>query len=108
MWQDAKRHRTLANVCNAVMPITFTVTATAGSEPDWVLDLVATGFNKPENLFGHSMRSKDDLDAAADAFKDCYTRVRLAASDAWSFWRTVHPVQQLDALYGCGTPCHAR
>lgn len=53
----------------------FLAAAVAGSEPDWVLDLVATGFNKPENLFGHTMQSKDDLDAAADAFKDGYTRV---------------------------------
>jgi hypothetical protein len=55
----------------------FLAAAVAGSEPDWVLDLVATGFNKPENLFGHTMQSKDDLDAAADAFKDGYTRVRM-------------------------------
>jgi hypothetical protein len=42
-----------------------------------VLDLVATGFNKPEHLFGASMRDKDDVDAAADAFRDKYIRVRV-------------------------------
>jgi hypothetical protein len=41
-----------------------------------VLDLVATGFNKPDHLFGHTMRCKEDVDAAADAFKEKYTRVR--------------------------------
>jgi hypothetical protein len=47
----------------------------AGSEPDWVLDLVATGFNKPEHLFGASMRDNEDVDAAADAFREKYVRV---------------------------------
>jgi hypothetical protein len=59
-----------ANVCCCCWPA-------AGSEPDWVLDLVATGFNKPEHLFGASMRDKDDVDAAADAFRDKYIRVRV-------------------------------
>jgi hypothetical protein len=43
-----------------------------------VLDLVATGFNKPEGLFGHTMREKDDVIAAADAFKQKYTQVRTS------------------------------
>lgn len=42
-----------------------------------MLDLVATGFNKPEHLFGASMRDKDDVDAAADAFRDKYIRVSV-------------------------------
>lgn len=60
-------------VCVYCVPLSV---CPAGSEPDWVLDLVATGFNKPDHLFGHSMRSKEDVDAAADAFKEKYTRVR--------------------------------
>lgn len=40
-----------------------------------MLDLVATGFNKPEGLFGHTMREKSDVIAAADAFKHKYTQV---------------------------------
>jgi hypothetical protein len=47
----------------------------AGSEPDWVLDLVATGFEKDAQLFGHTMRTTDDVDAAADAFKDVHAKV---------------------------------
>lgn len=63
-------------VCVYCVPLSV---CPAGSEPDWVLDLVATGFNKPDHLFGHSMRSKEDVDAAADAFKEKYTRVRGAS-----------------------------
>lgn len=40
----------------------------AGSESDWVLDLVATGFSKPESLFGLTLQTNADIDAAADAF----------------------------------------
>lgn len=47
----------------------------AGSESDWVLDLVATGFEKDIQLFGHTMRTTVDVDAAADAFKGVHTKV---------------------------------
>lgn len=40
-----------------------------------MLDLVATGFEKNVQLFGHTMRTTDDVDAAADAFKDVHTKV---------------------------------
>lgn len=51
----------------------------AGSESDWVLDLVATGFSKPEDEFGHTMRSKADIDAAADAFSTQLDNVTVVA-----------------------------
>lgn len=50
-------------------------TATAGSVPDWVLDLVATGFDKPEHLFGNTLRTAADVRAAAKAFKAHYEKV---------------------------------
>ena len=51
-----------------------------GSEPDWVLDLVATGFSKPLQLFGSTLRTKADVNAAADAFKADYLKVRVGHS----------------------------
>lgn len=45
-----------------------------------MLDLVATGFNKPPTLFGHTMRSKADIEAAADAFKAHCLKVRHGMS----------------------------
>uniref|UniRef100_A0A383VMS4 ABC transporter domain-containing protein n=1 Tax=Tetradesmus obliquus TaxID=3088 RepID=A0A383VMS4_TETOB len=39
-----------------------------GSESDWLLDLVATGFDKPQQLFGNAMMAREDIPAAADAF----------------------------------------
>lgn len=59
---------------------------TRGSASDWVLDLVATGFTKPEHLFGDTMRSKSDVDAAADAFKAHCMKVKQK-----SFSRSVQP-----------------
>jgi len=46
-----------------------------GVASDWALDLVAVGFAKPPQYFGHTMRSKDDLAAASQAFLDHYMRV---------------------------------
>jgi hypothetical protein len=41
----------------------------SGSESDQVLDLVATGFNKPTgDLLGRTMRTQADVEAASDAF----------------------------------------
>jgi hypothetical protein len=34
-----------------------------------VLDLVATGFDKPASVYGHCMRSEADVQAAAAAFQ---------------------------------------
>jgi hypothetical protein len=45
-----------------------------------VLDLVATGFEKDSQLFGHTMRTAGDVDAAADAFKDVHTKVGFLSS----------------------------
>ncbi|WIA12631.1 hypothetical protein OEZ85_006286 [Tetradesmus obliquus] len=39
-----------------------------GSESDWLLDLVATGFDKPQQLFGNALMAREDIPAAADAF----------------------------------------
>jgi hypothetical protein len=39
------------------------------------LDLVATGFDKPWDSFGHTIRSNDDLLAAAAAFKGQFLQV---------------------------------
>jgi hypothetical protein len=35
---------------------------------DWVLDLVATGFTKPQHLFGKTLRTQEDVDRLAAAF----------------------------------------
>jgi len=48
----------------------------AGSESDWVLDLVATGFSKPGHLFGKTLRTNEDVGLAADGFKAHCTKVR--------------------------------
>lgn len=50
----------------------FALCDAAGSESDWVLDLVATGFDKPAALFENSMRSTEDIMEAAKAFKQHY------------------------------------
>ena len=49
----------------------------AGSESDWVLDLVATGFDKPSDMFGHSLRTTEDVKAAANAFREHYIQVHF-------------------------------
>lgn len=40
-----------------------------------MLDLVATGFNKPPELFEHSMRTQEDITRAAAMFKQDYLAV---------------------------------
>lgn len=54
----------------------------AGSESvsDWVLDLVATGFSKPQHLFGHTLRTRKDVEQLAVAFKCSYNKVWLVAA----------------------------
>lgn len=47
-----------------------------GVASDWALDLVAVGFAKPAKYYGHTMRTRDDLAAAAKAFMEHYMRVR--------------------------------
>eukprot|EP00879_Flechtneria_rotunda_P005971 GHRR01006278.1.p1 GENE.GHRR01006278.1~~GHRR01006278.1.p1 ORF type:complete len:428 (+),score=125.08 GHRR01006278.1:410-1693(+) len=66
-----------------------------GAASDWALDLVAVGFAKPEKYYGHTMRNKDDLAAAAMAFKDHYMRVSccLATKLIWC---------QVVLLHKCG------
>ena len=63
--------------CKRHSAVTFT--AGAGSEADWVLDLVATGFSKPAHLFGHTLRTKADVDAVADAFRQ-HTSTKVGAA----------------------------
>lgn len=57
-----------------------------GVASDWALDLVAVGFAKPPQYFGHTMRSKDDLAAASQAFLDHYMRVggHMCDDQGWS------------------------
>ena len=43
-----------------------------GVSSDWALDLVAVGFNKPKEYFGHSIRDEEDLDRIAAAFLERY------------------------------------
>jgi hypothetical protein len=40
-----------------------------------VLDLVATGFDKPAHLFGDTLRTKADVAAVADKFSTRHTKV---------------------------------
>jgi len=64
-----------------------------GSESDWVLDLVATGFDKPDHLFGNTLRSAADVGAAADAFKEHYVKVSPSPPQAAAAWHlTTGPV----------------
>lgn len=51
-----------------------------------MLDLVATGFDKPSHLFGHTLRTAADVHAAADAFKEHYVAVS-ASTRRFSFSR---------------------
>lgn len=46
---------------------------------DWVLDLVATGFSKPQHLFGHTLRTHKDVEQLAVAFINSYDKVGLVA-----------------------------
>jgi hypothetical protein len=46
-----------------------------GEESDWLLDLVATGFDKPRELFGNALMSPEDTSAAAAAFMTTYLKV---------------------------------
>lgn len=50
----------------------------AGSESDWVLDLVAVGFDKPLGQLEGTMRSSADVAAASDAFCSAYCQVGVA------------------------------
>jgi hypothetical protein len=44
----------------------------AGVASDWVLDLVAIGFQKPKHFYGHTIRSFDELQDASTQFVACY------------------------------------
>jgi hypothetical protein len=47
-----------------------------GDESDWLLDLVATGFDKPQRLYGNAlMQQQEDVEQAAEAFKASYLQV---------------------------------
>lgn len=48
-----------------------------GDEADWALDLVAVGFDKPQHYYGNTLRSLEDVHAAADAFMAHYVEVWL-------------------------------
>lgn len=52
------------------------VAAAAGSEADWVLDLVAVGFDKPLGQLEGTMRTHADVQAASDAFCSAHCKVR--------------------------------
>jgi hypothetical protein len=47
-----------------------------GEEADWLLDLVATGFDKPQLLLGNRLMGSDDTSAASRAFLTHYLKVR--------------------------------
>eukprot|EP00775_Hariotina_reticulata_P008750 gene8750-8930_t len=47
-------------------------TRSSGEEADWALDLVATGFDKPADFYGTTMRTTKDIAAAAEAFQVHY------------------------------------
>lgn len=66
----------------------------AGSASDWVLDLVATGFTKPEHLLGDTMCTKNDVDAAADAFKAHCIKVRQKTAGCCEQKRRLECVKQ--------------
>ncbi|KAF8066171.1 abcG22 [Scenedesmus sp. PABB004] len=55
-----------------------------GVASDWALDLVAVGFAKPAKYYGATMRTRDDLAAAAKAFREHYLRTEsfVPAPDA--------------------------
>lgn len=67
---------------NVVAPCTLCPPLHAGtaSVSDWVLDLVATGFNKPQHLFGNTLRTIEDVDRLATAFLSRRTKVQLLLS----------------------------
>jgi hypothetical protein len=46
-----------------------------GKEADWLLELVATGFDKPQMLLGNRLMRSDDTPAAAQAFLGHYLQV---------------------------------
>lgn len=69
-----------------------------GSESDWVLDLVATGFDKPDHLFGNTLRSAADVGAAADTFKEHYVKVSPFATAA-AAWRLASRHAEADRLH---------
>ncbi|KAG1665475.1 hypothetical protein FOA52_007607 [Chlamydomonas sp. UWO 241] len=54
-----------------------------GAASDWVMDLVNTGFRKPEKYFGRTMLSAGDLAVAADAFLARYTTQQQQQQQAW-------------------------
>jgi hypothetical protein len=47
-----------------------------GEEADWLLDLVATGFDKPQLLLGNRLMGSEDTSAASQAFLTHYLQVR--------------------------------
>lgn len=54
-------------------------TAVAGSDCDWVLDLVATGFSKPVQQFGPTLTTPAEVFAVADAFCEQHLQVWLCS-----------------------------
>jgi predicted amidohydrolase YtcJ len=73
-----------------------------GEESDWLLDLVATGFDKPQQLFGNKLMDSEDVAAAANAFRANYMKVRqhatgdLPISVAWR--RCNQPLERVPLL----------
>ncbi|WIA32105.1 hypothetical protein OEZ86_002956 [Tetradesmus obliquus] len=53
-----------------------------GDESDWLLDLVATGFDKPRQLYGNALMQEQDIKPAAEAFTASYVQ---------AFGRPGHP-----------------
>jgi hypothetical protein len=46
-----------------------------GDESDWLLDLVATGFDKPRQMYGNLLMQQQDIAPAAEAFTASYVKV---------------------------------
>ena len=54
-----------------------------GVASDWLMDLVSIGFNKPKELYGHSMNSIADVNAAAERFRQEYEK-DIGCEDGWN------------------------
>jgi hypothetical protein len=48
-----------------------------GEESDWLLDLVATGFERPLHMYGNTFKDSQDIAAAATAFEASSYNVRI-------------------------------
>jgi hypothetical protein len=56
-----------------------------GEESDWLLDLVAAGFDKPEEMYGNKLMASKDISTAAAAFLESYVQVNW-----WHLLRTCY------------------